>query len=104
MSAATDALLQATQACTEQIRRMLPMEQEKRKAIIADDPKLMEKMMCEQQAAIMQLENLEKQRIQRQQEAGFGGMSAEQIAAVAEEPDRERLSACFAELRPLQKS
>ena len=55
--------LQATERCTQQLREMLPLEQEKYQALISDDTNQMEEMIQVQQAAIMKLKSLEGQSV-----------------------------------------
>lgn len=102
-SALLDKFITATTECTKQIRTMLPMEQEKRKALVSDDVPRMEHMMCDQQAAVMKLENLEKERLHLQQEAGFSGLTANEILEKISAADKERLTNCFDELRTAAK-
>ncbi|WOC31278.1 MULTISPECIES: flagellar export chaperone FlgN [Caproicibacterium] len=99
MNPTFDEFLAATEACTKQIRAMLPMEQEKRQALISDDVPRMEKMMCEQQAAIMELENLDKERARLQGASGFAGMTATEILEQVSGEQREKFSACLSALR-----
>lgn len=98
-----DNFISATAKCAEQIRSMLPMEQEKRQALISDDVPRMEHMMCDQQAAAMKLENLEKARLHLQQEAGLAGLTANEILKKTPSKDCQQLKECFDDLRTAAK-
>lgn len=91
--------LQATEKCTEQLREMLPLEQEKYQALISDDTNQMEDMIQVQQAAIMKLKSLEAVRLDCQEKAGLGQMTTEQILEFISEADKEAFTACFSDLR-----
>ncbi|MCH4239895.1 MAG: flagellar protein FlgN [Oscillospiraceae bacterium] len=94
-----DELVLATDSCTEQLSKMIPMEQEKQKALISGNMQMMEKMVSDQQAVIMQLENLENHRLLVQKEAGFSGMNATQVLQQAQPGARSRLEKSFQSLR-----
>lgn len=94
-----EEFIQATDRCTEQICSMQPLEKEKQKALISWNVNQMEQMVNDQQAAIMQLDNLEKQRIHAQCQAGFSGLSANEILKRAPQPVHDRLAASFQALR-----
>lgn len=91
--------LQATERCTEQLREMLPLEQEKYQALISDDTNQMEEMIQVQQAAIMKLKSLEAVRLDCQEKAGLGQMTSDQILESIPAEDKEAFTACFADLR-----
>jgi flagellar biosynthesis/type III secretory pathway chaperone len=92
--------LTATQRCVAQCKTMLEFEQEKRQALLADDMDRLEAMLQSQQAAIMKLESLEKQRLAAQERAGYDHMTAAEILAVLQEgPEKQELAQQTAELR-----
>ena len=91
--------LQATERCTEQLREMLPLEQEKYQALISDDTNQMEEMIQVQQAAIMKLKSLEAVRLDCQEKAGLGQMTSDQILESIPAEDKEAFTACFTDLR-----
>ncbi len=91
--------LQATERCTEQLREMLPLEQEKYQALISDDVNQMEEMIQVQQAAIMKLRNLEAARLDCQEKAGLGQMASDQILESIPAEDKKAFTACFTDLR-----
>ncbi len=92
--------LTATQRCVSQCHAMLEFEQEKRQALLADDMERLEAMIQNQQAAIMKLESLEKQRLEAQEKAGYDRMSADEILKVMPEgPEKEEMAQQVGELR-----
>ncbi|MEL7623608.1 MAG: flagellar protein FlgN [Clostridiales bacterium] len=94
------SFLTATQRCVNQCKTMLEFEQEKRQALLADDMDRLESMIQSQQAAIMKLESLEKQRLEAQEKAGYNQMTADEILKVmAEGPEKEELAQQVGELR-----
>ncbi len=92
-------LVQSTEHCTEQIRLMIPMEKEKRSAIISDDMASLQQILFSQQAAVMKLENLENQRLVCQRELGLEGLSADEVIAKVPEEVKQQLIVCFEDLR-----
>lgn len=94
-----EKFIDVTNECTKQLCLMLPMEKEKRTALVSDDYKRLEKMLCDQQAAAMKLELLEKQRTDLQYKAGFAGLTANEILEKAPEEERSRMTECFKDLR-----
>jgi flagellar biosynthesis/type III secretory pathway chaperone len=94
------AFLSATERCVSQSKAMLEFEQEKRQALLSDDLDRLEDMIQAQQAAIMKLESLEKQRIEAQEKAGYHNMSAEEILERMDEgDDKAALSRHVGDLR-----
>ena len=92
--------LTATQRCVTQCKSMLEFEQEKRQALLSDDLDRLEDMIQAQQAAIMKLESLEKQRMEAQAKAGYHSLTAAEIIELLEDsPDRETLERQVNELR-----
>jgi predicted ATP-grasp superfamily ATP-dependent carboligase len=99
MSKFTD-FLTATERCVVQCKSMLEYEQEKRQALLSDDMDRLEDMIQAQQAAIMKLESLEKQRLEAQEKAGYHKLSAEEIIALLEDgPDKTELKRQSVELK-----
>ena len=93
------SFLNATQRCVTQCKVMLTFEQDKRQALLSDDLTRLESMLQAQQAAIMKLESLEKQRMEAQEKAGYHRLSAEEILELLDEgPDKEAFSAQVGEL------
>jgi flagellar biosynthesis/type III secretory pathway chaperone len=79
---------------------MLEFEQEKRQALLSDDLDRLENMLQAQQAAIMKLESLEKQRRDAQEKAGYHDLSADKILELlADGPDKATLSRQVEELK-----
>ena len=94
------SFLSATERCVAQCKSMLVFEQEKRQALLADDLTRLESMIQAQQAAIMKLESLEKQRMDAQEKAGYHSLRAEEILDLLEDgPDKEVLARHVGELQ-----
>jgi len=94
------SFLTATERCVAQARAMLEYEQDKRQALLSDDYARLESMIQSQQASIMKLESLEKQRLEAQERAGYHRLNAEEILALLDEgPDKETLSRQVDELK-----
>ncbi|MCL1848377.1 MAG: flagellar protein FlgN [Clostridiales bacterium] len=94
------AFLTATERCVAQCKSMLAFEQEKRQALLADDLTRLESMIQAQQAAIMRLESLEKQRMEAQEKAGYQDMRAEEILErMGDGPEKEALARQVGELK-----
>lgn len=74
-------------------------ESEKRKALLDHDTDQIEVHLQGQQATTMKLENLEKRRMALAQEVGFGSRSPEEIVAMVEGEDAQRLSSLFQQMR-----
>ena len=92
--------LAATGRCVAQTKVMLEFEHEKRQALLSDDLDRLEGMIQAQQAAIMKLESLEKQRMETQEKAGYHKLSAEEILNLLDEgPDKEILAQQTYELK-----
>lgn len=92
--------LTATERCVAQCKTMLEFEQEKRQALLSDDMDRLENMIQAQQAAIMKLESLEKQRMEAQEKAGYHKLSAEEILKLLDDgPDKEALAQQAGELK-----
>ena len=86
------AFLLATERCVTQAKVMLVLEQEKRQALLADDLSRLEGMIQAQQASIMKLESLEKQRVEAQDKAGYHNLKADEILELLDEgPEKETL-------------
>jgi len=95
-----EAFLSATERCVAQAKTMLEFEQDKRQALLSDDYNRLESMIQAQQAAIMKLESLEKQRVQAQEKAGYHRLNADEIVALLDEgPEREALLEQITELK-----
>ena len=99
MTKELEQFIEATNACTGIIQEMIPMEKEKRQALLSEDPERMQEMMQTQQAAMMRLRLAEEKRIQYQKDAGFGHLRAEEILEQAPPEQKESLQACFLDLR-----
>jgi len=94
------SFLSATERCVAQSKTMLTFEQEKRQALLSDDLTRLESMIQAQQAAIMKMESLEKQRLEAQEKAGFHQMKADEVLANMESgPDKEALAELVRVLR-----
>ena len=94
------SFLQATERCVTQARTMLEFEQEKRQALLADDLIRLESMIQAQQAAIMKLESLEKQRLDAQDKAGYHDLKAQEILELLDDgPDKAALQKQVGELK-----
>ncbi len=65
------AYLAATRQCMEQCGAMLELEQGKRQALLGQDGEKLAAMLQNQQAAVMQLESLEKKRLAAQEALGY---------------------------------
>ena len=92
--------LTATQRCVIQCKAMLEFEQEKRQALLSDDLDRLEGMLQAQQAAIMKLESLEKQRVEAQDNAGYHDLTAKEIMELlGDGPDKDTLARQVEELR-----
>ena len=92
--------LTATERCVAQCKSMLAFEQEKRQALLADDLTRLESMIQAQQAAIMRLESLEKQRMEAQEKAGYNTMRADEILELLDEgPEKDALARHVIELK-----
>ena len=92
--------LSATRRCVVQCKSLLVFEQEKRQALLSEDLDRLESMLQSQQAAIMKLESLEKQRMEAQDKAGYHNLTAaEIIELLGEGPDKEELARQVEELK-----
>lgn len=92
--------LQSVQVCLTQCEDMLEKEQEKRRALLGRDMTTLEKVMGDQQANMMQLERIERQRLQAQKKAGYGELSAREVLEkIPEGEDRVQAEALFSKLR-----
>lgn len=84
----------------DQCSLMVDLEQQKRQALLSNNINLLENMLQSQQAEMMKLESLEKQRVSMQEAAGFGEMTGSEILAkLAEGPEKEEFSRAFSELK-----
>jgi flagellar biosynthesis/type III secretory pathway chaperone len=93
-------MLTVNQRCIAQCQTMLEFEQEKRQALLSDDLDRLESMIQAQQAAIMKLESLEKQRLEAQEKAGYHNLTADGILELLEDgPEKAALSRQVEELR-----
>ncbi len=94
------AFKEACDACVEQCHAMIQLEHEKRRVLLNEGAKAIEKVLASQQAAVMQLENLEKKRLEAQANAGFDGLRADELLEkITDLSDRAELSAVLVELR-----
>jgi len=94
------SFLTATKRCVTQCKAMLEFEQEKRQALLTDDLTRLENMIQAQQAAIMKLESLEKQRLEAQEKAGYHRLNADEILALLENgSDKDELASQVGQLR-----
>ncbi len=92
--------LEVTRECLEQCMGMLETEKSKRKALLRRDTKELESVISGQQAKIMQLENMERKRLEAQAHAGFGGQTASQMLdAMPEGEEKTQLQQLLAQLR-----
>lgn len=99
MTKEIQSLIEVSKKSVEQLRQMLSLEDEKRRALVASDTEKIETILKQQQAAIMMLENLEKRRIDAQNAAGYGGFTASQIIERTTDADAKReLSAALDEM------
>lgn len=92
-------LIRATNKCTDKIREMIPMEKDKRLALISDDTVKLEELLHSQQAVVMQLERLEYNRLSCQKEMGLELYSADELVEQAPEAEKAKLIDCFSNLR-----
>ena len=94
------AFLTATERCVTQSKTMLSFEIEKRQALLSDDLNRLENMIQAQQAAIMKMDSLEKQRLEAQEKAGFQNLSAVEILdRLDDSPDKAILARQVGELK-----
>lgn len=109
---AVRAYLEAVRACRDQCRQMLELEKEKRQALLKNEGKRIEAVLKDQQAALMQLEALEKKRMQAHRDLGFSDedTAAQVVERLPDGPDREALAQlvrslkdCARELREQNK-
>ena len=92
--------LTATERCVAQCKSLLEFEHEKRQALLSDDLDRLESMLQAQQAAIMKLESMEKQRVEAQHKAGYHNLTAEEIIELLDDsPDKEALVQQVGELK-----
>lgn len=80
------ALLDATRACMDQCAKMLEYESEKRRSLLKAQYQKLPEIVAAQQASIMQLYNLESQRVQAQADAGLENLSAKEIVMLLKDP------------------
>lgn len=93
-------LLDTSVKIVDCINQSIAAEGEKRKALLDHDIDGIERILGEQQAVTMKLENLEKRRLLIQQALGFAGMSPEQISAKLENEEiKVSLSETFLKMR-----
>ena len=86
----------------QQLDDMLLQEKDKREALLGSDPKKIETVLQQQQAAMMKLKNLEQKRMDMQDELGFADMSAEEMLEALEKQGCEevgKLRSMFKNLR-----
>lgn len=107
------AYLSATAQCAGQCENMLACEREKRQALLEGGGPRLERVLQEQQAAVMSLEALERKRLAAQQAAGFSenAKGDEIAAAIGDETARrelvcllERLRTAAGQLRELNRT
>lgn len=98
MSAYTE-FIEVNEKLVFALSEMLAFEQEKRQALLKSDDKQMEAMLQKQQAAVMQLESLEKRRAWLQGELGLPGTLSDILNGMPEGPEKARLSEAAASLR-----
>ncbi len=105
--------IDAVESCLEQCREMLRLESEKRRVLLTNSGKEIEAVLKNQQAALMKLEVLEKQRMTAQVAQGYDEKAtASQILQMM--PDGEekqqlqqlvdQLRECAAELKKQNQS
>jgi len=82
----TDLLGQYEQLLGE----MLLQEKDKRQALLDNEPKKIEAVLQQQQAAMMKLKKFEQKRMDMQAELGFAGMSGEELIGALEKQDCEK--------------
>ncbi len=73
------AFIMASTECLKQCEVMLEQEREKRKALVTSNAEKIEAALKTQQASSMQLENLERKRIDAQNAAGYSNKTASEI-------------------------
>ncbi len=99
MADVSQAYLGILQQIAAQCETMLMCENKKRNALLKSDEKELAEVLQEQQAGLMQLESLEKQRASLQRELGFGTMTAGEIEQkLPEGENKKQFSALSKEL------
>jgi hypothetical protein len=99
MADVSQAYLEILRQIAEQCGCMLTYETKKRNALLKSDEKALAEVLQEQQAGLMQLESLEKQRAGLQKGLGFGTMTAGEIEKkLPEGENKKQFSALSAEL------
>lgn len=84
------AFIEASRECLKHCEKMLEGEREKRKALVVSDAEKIEAALKTQQASAMQLENLERKRIDAQNAAGYSNRTASEIIAEVADPEAAR--------------
>lgn len=95
----TGDYIEATEKMLEHMKLVRDAEAEKRKALLEYDSDKIESLLQSQQAVMMQLENLEKKRLETEEAAGFSGKKPDEIAAVLPKEEAGALQALVAEMR-----
>ncbi len=80
----------ASRECLKQCEKMLEQERAKRKALVISDAEKIEAALKIQQASSMQLENLERKRIDAQNAAGYSNKTASEIISELGDTDAAR--------------
>lgn len=85
--------IEAVDQCRQQCAQMLTLEKEKRQALLKNEGKRIESVLKDQQAALMQLEALEKKRLQAHKALGFSEQdtAAQVVASLPDGPDKQKL-------------
>lgn len=94
--------IQTLKQCIIQCQAMLEQEKQKRKALLGRDMSVLESVISDQQANIMQLDNMEGQRMLAQEAAGFGQLTAkEMLQAMSAGELRESIEPLQEQLRDI---
>lgn len=89
------AFLNFMEGYADFIEELSKQEEKKYKALISYDHQQVDHMLADQQAALMKIETMEKQRENFQQEAGFKDMTFKEILTQLEPADRENFQQLF---------
>ena len=93
------AFVEATENVYIQITKIISLEQEKRQALLHYDMVITERCIKNQQALVMQLENIEKKRGMSQIAAGFHGKTSDEILDSVTSEEKLILQPLFGKLR-----
>lgn len=92
--------IDAVRQCAQQCRQMLALEHDKRLALVNNEGSKIQHVISQQQAALMQLETLEKRRIEIQECMGVDRSATAQkvLERLPQGKGKEELSKAIAEL------